>query len=168
MRKIRFALVVAVLAVMMFSGFAKAEDERYYQAAMGYGWNGTEWKRNQVDTNGNLKVAGTDSIDSVTDKYITVAYTASQTAATVLTPTSGKKVIILDIVISASAAGTVYLFDNTDGAMAKVTPILSLAANGGYASNTRKTLPTSAADNVVKYTSGSGSAGSIWIHYFEQ
>lgn len=120
-----------------------------------------------VTNAGTFAVQNTDSIDAVSDKYITAAYSASQTAATVLTPSSGKKVIMLDIVISASAAGTIYLFDNTDDSTTKLTPILSLAANGGYTSNSRKALPSSANDNVIKYTSGSGAAGSIWIHYYE-
>lgn len=218
----------AVSSISLLKQISYMEQNPTSRAVMLYGYDGSEWKKGQVDSSGNLKVTAVAlssatssieakqatgsnlhtvvdsgavtatlansakvdcngsavaatlasettkvigtvnlSIDAVSDKYVTVAYSASQTAATVLTPTSGKKVIIVDIVISASAAGTVYLFDNTDGAAAKLTPILNLAANSGYASSSIKAIPTGAINNVVKYTSGSGVAGSIWIHYYE-
>lgn len=118
---------------------------------------------------------GTDSIsvvDSVTAKtglHIKAAYTASQTASTILTPTSGKKIVITSITISASAAGTVYLMDNTDSATTCIGPTLSLAANGGWEKDFgAKTYALAAANNVVKYTSGAGAAGSISISYYEE
>jgi hypothetical protein len=100
------------------------------------------------------------------DKTIVAAYTASQTGGTVLTPTSGKKAIITDITISASGAGTIVLFDNTDSASTEITPVLTFAANGGYVYNGRP-ITSAAANNVIKYTSGSGSAGSVLLHYYE-
>lgn len=110
----------------------------------------------------------TDSITAATGITVKAAYIASQTAATVLTPTTGKKVVIDDIVISASGAGTVYLFDNTDSATTCIGPTLSLAANGGWTFNAKKPFVSAAANNVIKYTSGAGAAGSIWIQYHEE
>lgn len=99
-----------------------------------------------------------------------VAYTAAQTAATVYTPASGKKLCVTHLVISASAAGTVKLFDNSDSSGNAWSPILSLAANGGWDAHFSDEAPLvmSAADNVLKYTSGSGAAGSIWLHGWEE
>jgi len=116
---------------------------------------------------GTFAVQSTDSVNAKTILSIKAAYTASQTAATVLTPTSGKKFVITDIVISATGAGTVYLFDHTDGATAGLTPTLSLAANGGYVSNFKGLYTATAANNLIKYTSGSGAAGSIQVYYYE-
>lgn len=99
-----------------------------------------------------------------------VAYSAAQTASAVYTPASGKKLVVTHIVISASAAGTVKLFDNTDTSGSSWSPILSLAANGGWDAHFSDEAPLvmSAADNVLKYTSGSGAAGSIWLHGWEE
>jgi hypothetical protein len=99
-----------------------------------------------------------------------VAYTAAQTAATVYTPASGKKLCVVHIVVSASAAGTVKLFDGTDTSANSWSPILSLAANGGWEAHFSDEAPLvmSAADNVLKYTSGAGAAGSIWLHGWEE
>jgi hypothetical protein len=114
-------------------------------------WNGSAW----IADGGIIKT-------------VTVSYTASQTGATVLDPTSGTRAVITDIIISASAAGTVYLFDGTDSASTKITPTLSLAANGGVVCNFSKPSWVSAAtDNIIKYTSGASAAGSILLKYYE-
>ena len=120
-----------------------------------------------VTNAGTFAVQNTDSVTATAGKTIKAAYSASQTAATVLTPASGKKVVITDVVISASGAGTVYIFDGTDSATTCITPTLSLAANSGYSANLKKPWQSATADNVIKYTSGSGAAGSIWIQYYE-
>ena len=105
---------------------------------------------------------------AATGLTIKAAYTASQTGATVLTPTSGKKVCITAITISASAAGSIYLFDNTDSSTTCIGPTLTLAINSGWDHCfAAKPWVSAAANNVIKYTSGAGAAGSIWIHYFE-
>ena len=108
-----------------------------------------------------------DNLDSATGKTIKVAYTASQTGATVLTPSAGKKVKITSIGISASATGSVYLFDGTDSATTCIGPTFSLAVYGGVIWAFKKPWLSATADNVIKYTSGSGAAGSIFIHYIE-
>ena len=120
-----------------------------------------------VTNAGTFAVQSTDSVNSQTIKSIKAAYTASQTASTVLTPTSGKKFVVTDIIISASAAGTIYLFDHTDGATACLTPTLALAANGGMCNAFKGLYQATAANNLIKYTSGSGAAGSILVYYYE-
>lgn len=100
-------------------------------------------------------------------KTIKVAYTASQTAATVLTPTAGKKVFITDFIVSPTAAGTVYLFDNTDSASTAITPTLNLNSIGGISKSFKKPFESAAVNNVIKYTSGAGAAGSIFLNYYE-
>jgi hypothetical protein len=106
----------------------------------------------------------------VTPVKVQVAYTASQTAATVYTPTSGKKLVVTHIVVSASGAGTIKLFDNSDTSANSWSPILSLAANGSWDAHFSDNAPLvmSANDNVLKYTSGSGAAGSIWLFGWEE
>lgn len=113
-------------------------------------------------------VINTDSITAETMLTVQVAYTASQTAAVVLTPTAGKKVNIVKMIISASGAGTVKFFDNTDSATTAIGPIYTFAANGGVTEHYGNTpWPSAAINNVIKYTSGTGAAGSVWIMYFE-
>lgn len=121
-----------------------------------------------ADLYGRLKVANRAA--QKTPVNAKVAYSASQTAATVYTPTSGKKLLCTHIVISASAAGVVYLFDNSDSSANSWSPSLTLAANGGWEAHFSDENPLimGATDNVLKYTSGSGAAGSIWIHGWEE
>lgn len=99
-----------------------------------------------------------------------VAYSASQTAATVYTPASGKKLCCTHLAISASGAGAVKLFDGSDTAANAWSPNLTLAANGGWDAHfsDENPLVMSAADNLLKYTSGAGAAGSIWLHGWEE
>lgn len=108
-----------------------------------------------------------ESVDTQVIKTIRVAYTASQTAATVLTPTSGKKFVITDIVMSATGAGTVYLFDNSDTTTTSITPIMNFSSTGGMATSLRGLYTATAANNLIKYTSGTGAAGSILVNYYE-
>lgn len=101
-------------------------------------------------------------------KVVEHNYIASQTGKGVVTATTGCNAIITDIVISATGAGTVYLFDESDQATTRITPVLSLAANGSYVSNLKGPFVTSGVSHILKYTSGSGAAGSIWIKYLEE
>jgi hypothetical protein len=105
-----------------------------------------------------------------TTVHAQVAYSASQTAATVYTPTSGYKLCVTHLVVSASAAGAVKLFDDSDSSGNAWSPNLSLAANGGWEAHFSDEHPLvmSAVDHVLKYTSGSGAAGSIWLHGWEE
>ncbi|TVL99575.1 MAG: hypothetical protein CV087_17605 [Candidatus Brocadia sp. WS118] len=63
---------------------------------------------------------------------------------TVWDPTAGKKFVITDIVVSATAAGTCTLRDGTGGS---TIMILSFAANGGWSSNLTSPIISATADN---------------------
>ena len=121
-----------------------------------------------LDRNGRLTIRTRPT--GKTTVHAQVAYSAGQTAATVYTPASGKKLCVTHLVISASAAGAVKLFDGTDSSGNAWSPNLSLAANGGWEAHFSDEHPLvmGANDNVLKYTSGAGAAGSIWLHGWEE
>ena len=111
-----------------------------------------------VDASGNLMVnlgvklaATTDSVEAkkgdthYTKIYKYVALTGV-TETAVWTPTAGKKFVITDIHISATAAGTCTLRDGTAGT---VFWIGSFAANGGMVSNLQTPIQSATANNVL-------------------
>ena len=58
---------------------------------------------NQSTNIAQVAGAAISSLDPVldkTDKHINIAFTASQTGATILTPTSGKKYVVTDYTVS--------------------------------------------------------------------
>jgi len=96
----------------------------------------------------------------------TVDFTASQTAQTIWDPTEGTKFVICDIILAASAAGTITVFDGTDDTTNRVLKAY-FAANGGLCKNYRKPMISATADNILKYTTGSGITGSITVSGYE-
>jgi hypothetical protein len=96
----------------------------------------------------------------------TVDFTASQTAQSIWTPGSGKKFVVCDVICSASAAGAITIFDATDSTTYRVAK-LNLAANGGAVMNYTKPYVSAAANNVLKYTTGTGAAGSLTVSGYE-
>jgi hypothetical protein len=99
-----------------------------------------------------------------------VAVTASQTGATVWDPTAGKKFVLIHVEYSATGAGVVDLFDATDSGNTVVTALMSCAANGGFMRDWPIQMPyrSATADNILKYTSGAGAAGSILVEGWEE
>jgi hypothetical protein len=99
-----------------------------------------------------------------------VAVTASQTGSTVWDPAAGNKFVMTKLVYSATGAGTVQLFDGTDADNTVITPIMSIAANGGFVLDWPPDAPYRSAtdDNILKYTSGAGAAGSIYVEGWEE
>lgn len=96
-----------------------------------------------------------------------VVYSASQTAQTLWDPAAGKKFCVTHITVSASGAGAVTIFDSTDSASTCLVE-LNLAANGGWDADFASMHWISAtADNILKYTTGSGAAGTITVHGYE-
>jgi len=97
-----------------------------------------------------------------------VALSASQGGATVWDPASGKKFCLTKIIISCATAGTVQIFDGTDSGNTVMSPILSLAANGGWSESWPLDMPylSATADNVLKYTTGA-FAGSLYYEGWE-
>ena len=106
--------------------------------------------------------------DIVAQTFITktVDFTASQTGQTIWTPTSSKKFVITDIILSFSAAGAITIFDGTDSTTYRVAKVNG-AVNGGMVSNYAKPYVSAAANNVLKYTTGTGAAGSLTVNGYE-
>lgn len=96
----------------------------------------------------------------------TVDFTASQTAQTIWTPTSGKKFVVVQAIVSFSAGGTLTVFDGTDTTTNRIFQ-LHEAANGGMAWTAAIPVLSSTSDNVLKYTTGAGAAGSITVFGYE-
>jgi len=111
----------------------------------------------------------TNSIDTVmTTNFVvkSVDIAASQTGATVWTPATGKKFVLCDVILNLSAAGTITIFDATDNTTLRVAK-LTLADNGGAVINYRKPYVSAAANNVMKYTTGAGSTGTLTVSGYE-
>lgn len=112
---------------------------------------------------------GTTFVDSVLASSLvskTVDFTASQTAQTIWEPTAGKKFVITDYHLSFSVAGAITVFDGTDDTTNRVVKYNG-AANGGANHSYRKPRISSAVNNVLKYTTGAGAAGSLTVEGYE-
>jgi len=116
-----------------------------------------------------LTVPSSDNFDPVLGKTLVTKsadFTASQTGITLWTPASGKKFVITDYDISFSAAGAITVFDGSDTVANRVCKWHG-ADNGGAVHTYKKPRISSTADNVLKYTTGAGAAGSITVHGYE-
>jgi hypothetical protein len=95
-----------------------------------------------------------------------VAIAASGTGTVVWTPTAGKKFYITKIVITLTVTGTFTLFDATNAAANLVmdgtlpTGVTQVPFDG-------EPWASAIADNVLKYTTGTGITGVITTHGFE-
>lgn len=76
-------------------------------------------------------------------KYVALSTTGE---TTVWDPTSGKKFVITDIAVSATAAGTCTLRDGSGGS---TLWIASLATNGGFVLDLQTPIESSTADNIL-------------------
>ncbi len=92
-----------------------------------------------------------------------VAFTASQSNQTLITPSSGKKFIVKQIQIKVTGAGSLEIFDETNAAGSTliagtfaVGDIISYQPAGGRISST--------ANNKLEYDTGSGAAGDITVY----
>lgn len=95
-----------------------------------------------------------------------VSYTAGQTDIALWTPGAGKKFIIVLLSITATGAGTLKLFDNTDAAGNYFFfGTTTVGMDRDIAPGTP--LPSSTANNVLRYTSGAGSTGDIVVVGYE-
>jgi hypothetical protein len=95
-----------------------------------------------------------------------VAFTASLTGQVIRTPTAGKISFIEGYTIQFTGSGALTLFDNTDSASTRIY-------KGTGAATTQVTvcpatpIPTSAANNVIYYTTGAGAVGDIAMWGYE-
>lgn len=95
-------------------------------------------------------------------------YSASQTDQSVWTPTAGKKFVIESIIISVGTggAGQLQIFDGSNAAANMIADMtlpnshqIQLRFEGGH--------PSSTANNVLRYTTGTGAAGTVTIFGYE-
>jgi hypothetical protein len=84
-------------------------------------------------------------------KYVALSTTGE---TTVWDPTAGKKFVITDLFVSATAAGTCTLKDGTAGTTFQVA---SLAANGGFVSNLQTPIQSATADNNLTATASAAT-----------
>jgi len=122
-----------------------------------------------VNASNQLEVAVMSTANDVVAKTFvtkTVDFTASQTAQTIWDPTTGTKFVITDIILSFSAAGAITIFDGTDSTTYRVAKING-AQNGGMVCNYAKPYISATVDNILKYTTGAGAAGSLTVNGYE-
>ena len=115
-------------------------------------------------------VPTSDKFDPVlvkTQFHQTVDFTASQTGSTIWTPNSGKRFVITDYDLSFSGAGTLTVFDGSDTTANRVIKMYG-AVNGGAVHAYKMPWRSSAVNNVLKYTTGAGAAGSITFNGYEE
>lgn len=96
-----------------------------------------------------------------------VDFTASQTAQAIWTPATGRIFVITDIVISTSVAGAITIFDGTDDIVHRVMKG-NLAINDHLNHAYSKPFPSSAKNNVLKYTTGANITGSLTVSGYEK
>lgn len=98
-----------------------------------------------------------------------VALTASQTAVTIWTPTSGKKFYIDKIILSVTTAGPLVVFDSTN-ASANILMNSGAGVNwptGIHMVTFDEPWASATINNVLKYTSGAGLVAEIVVHGHE-
>ena len=133
-------------------------------------WDGSAWDRWTGAISGTVAVTGVaTSANQILGKTMvrkTVDFTASQTGITIWDPTGGTKFVITDYDLSFSAAGAITVFDSTDSTANRVFKYNG-ADNGGAVHS--YTLPhiSATTDNILKYTTGAGAAGSLTIIGYE-
>ena len=107
------------------------------------------------------------AVETQTRVSTTVAVSASQTGATVWDPATGKSFVITHMTVSLSVGGTIAIFDGTNSS-AYIVFQGTLAANGGVDMDFASMhWQSSAADAILKYTSGTGTTGHITVHGYE-
>ncbi|MFH1110986.1 MAG: hypothetical protein V1790_17575 [Planctomycetota bacterium] len=95
-----------------------------------------------------------------------LALVASQTGVTIWDPAAGKKFVITDIFMKVITAGTCTLFDGTNTAATTILAGTWAVADQITQSFIRPWI-SAAADNILKYTSGTGFTADITLHGYE-
>jgi len=95
-----------------------------------------------------------------------IALSASQTDIAIITPTSGKRFVLLNVTITIITSGALAVFDNSNSDTNMIyqgTPpvgaIIPLHFEPG--------LPSEAINSVLRYTSGSGLTGHLVLFGYE-
>ena len=93
-------------------------------------------------------------------KYIEYLALANNGATTIWTPASGKKVRLLGLHFSASAAAKVHI---KDGASGTVIATIRLSAAGTYHLELNNGRLSASANNVLEIQNATGSAVDVWV-----
>lgn len=97
----------------------------------------------------------------------TATLSASQTATAIWTPASGKKVIITKVILAITVAGTLTLFGGTNVEA-------NLVFDGTQATGNRElnfgdfAWIATAANDILRWTTGTGTVGVITVHGYEE
>jgi hypothetical protein len=96
-----------------------------------------------------------------------VDFTESQTGEAIWTPASGKKFVITGWHLVFSAAGVITVWETATNNLAGRVFQQEGAAAGAGSTIGGMHIWSRAADNVLKYTSGAGAAGSLAVYGYE-
>jgi len=96
----------------------------------------------------------------------TATLTASQTAVDLWTPAAGKKFVITKVIVAITGAGTLTLFDGTNTAANNVFAGTQATGNREY--NFIDPFPSAAINTVLRWTTGTGTAGELTVHGYEE
>ena len=94
------------------------------------------------------------------------AYTAGQTAVAINTPSGGKKLAVLGVIITTTGSGSLKVFDHTDAGgnmLYQGTP----PAGGMISIQFPTPWISSTANNVLRYTTGASAVGDITAYGYE-
>ena len=154
--------------VKLCNGAAGATDLIGGDAANGLDVDVTRMASLPAGTNtiGSFKVADSGK----TMLIVKSAIAASQTATTILTPTAGKKFVLKRMYLAGLTAGSVWFFDNTDTSATSIGPTFQLGVASLIDLNWDTDTPrrSAAANNVLKYSSGTVVTGSVTFEYWEE
>lgn len=90
---------------------------------------------------------------------------ASETAVALKAPSGGKTLVLTSIVIVMASAGIFKLFDGTDSD--STTIFRGALPAGVHVINFASPVKLSAANNVLRYSTGAGAGGDITVHGYE-
>ena len=130
-------------------------------------WNTTNNRfelNSDVYITGDLILTGTISEGGTTVKK-TKDWTGAITGSTVWDPTTGKKFVLTNILINATAACTITLFDGTDSTANRIFKA-EMGAKQSIVIPFRKPLESAAVNNILKLTT-SATGGQLTVIGYE-
>lgn len=112
-----------------------------------------------------MPLFSTEKTETRSSTKVTADFSASQTAQTLWTPASGKKIVITGYTLSFTADdGVITVFDTTDNTTLRVFKCKGKdgggAAHGGLAIEL-------AVDGVLKYTTAASTTGHLTVYGYE-
>ena len=116
-----------------------------------------------VDHSGNVL----GQIESTQGVAKSVNFSPNQTNQSIWAPSSGKRFVLTDIYVSASGAGQINIFDESN-TLANRISLLSMGANGRWDHSYTKPRKSSAVNNNLRYTTDATASGSITTFGYEE